>query len=108
MATYRALEHASSKDPHDWGRAMAVALTRLLEEARTDRSFLEHKHLIGQDIIMRIEAEDEGACVHLSWHPQNQADAPPDEDEAPAAGGALPDGEEETPEEAIEGSGRGG
>lgn len=94
MATYRALEHSSSKDPHDWGRAMAVALKRLLETAQTDRSYLEHKHLIGQDIVMRIEAEEEGACVHLSWHPQNQDDAPPDEDEST--------------EEAIEGSGRGG
>lgn len=101
MATYRAIEHASSKDPNDWGRAMAVALKRLLEEAQTDRSYLEHQHLIGQDMIMRIEAEAGGVCVHLSWRPQNQDDAPPDEDEP----GALAD---DGASEAVEGSGRGG
>jgi hypothetical protein len=102
MAIYRAMEHATSKDPHDWGRAMAVALTRLLEAAQTDRSYLERKHLIGQDIVMRIEAEEGGACVHLSWRPQNQDDAPPDDDEA--AERLLDDGASE----AVEGSGRGG
>jgi hypothetical protein len=81
---------------------MAVALTRLLEAAQTDRSYLERKHLIGQDIVMRIEAEEGGACVHLSWRPQNQDDAPPDDDEA--AERLLDDGASE----AVEGSGRGG
>lgn len=98
MAIYRAMEHASSKDPQDWGRAMSVALMRLLEEAQADRSYLEHTHLIGQDIVMRIEAEEGGACVYLSWHPQNQDDAPPDEDEVAEEGGAG----------VVEGSGRGG
>ncbi|GAB3278033.1 hypothetical protein GCM10027449_17980 [Sinomonas notoginsengisoli] len=103
MATYRAIEHSSSKDPNDWGRAMAVALKRLLEEAQTDRSYLEHQHLIGQDIVMRIEAEEGGVCVHLSWRPQNQDDAPKDEDET--AAGARDD---EGSSEVAEGSGRGG
>lgn len=94
MATYRALEHSSSKDPNDWGRAMAVALKRLLEAAQADRSYLEHNHLIGQDITMRIEGEADGVCVYLSWRPQNQDDAPPDDDTDAV--------------EAVEGSGRGG
>ena len=101
MVTYRAMEHASSKDPHDWVRAMAVALKRLLESAQADRSYLEHQHLIGQDIVMRIEAEEGGACVHLSWRPQNQDDAPQDDDERAAL---LADGASDV----VEGSGRGG
>lgn len=94
MVTYFGIEHASSKDPHDWGRAMAVALNRLLEAAQVDRDYLEHKHLLDQDIMMRATADGDGVTVHLSWRPQNQEDAPADE--------------EETAEEVVEGSGRGG
>ncbi|GAB4098258.1 hypothetical protein [Sinomonas halotolerans] len=123
MATYYGMDHASSKDPHDWGRAMCAALNRLLDEAKGDRSYLEHKHLLGQDIVMRIEAEGDGARVHLSWKPQNQEDAPPDTGALPVAGlgsggadsgargadfGAGGGDNGESAEEAIEGAGRGG
>ncbi|WP_430297960.1 hypothetical protein [Sinomonas sp. B1-1] len=122
MATYFGMEHASSKDPHDWGRAMCAALNRLLEEAKGDRNYLEHKHLLGQDIVMRIEAEGDGVAVHLSWKPQNQDDAPRDEDDDRAAVGRKTTAEREATErgateqeaadreaaELVEGSGRGG
>lgn len=113
MATYFGMEHASSKDPHDWGRAMCAALNRLLEEAKGDRNYLEHKHLLGQDIVMRIEAEGDGVAVHLSWKPQNQDDAPRDDedDDRAAVGRKTPAEREATEQEAaelVEGSGRGG
>ena len=93
MARYTAMEHASSRDPHDWGRAMAVALNRLLEAARQDRNYVGHEHLLGEDLTMRIEAEGDGATVHLAWAPED-TEADPDPHVAV--------------EEAIEGSGRGG
>jgi hypothetical protein len=118
MATYFGMEHASSKDPHDWGRAMCAALNRLLEQAQGDRNYLEHKHLLGQDIVMRIEAEGDGVAVHLSWKPQNQDDAPrDDEDDDRAAVGRKTTAERAAKEqeaaereaaELVEGSGRGG
>ena len=106
------MEHASSRDPHDWGRAMAVALNRLLEAAQQDRNYVGHEHLLGEDLTMRIEAEGDGATVHLAWAPAE------DESGAAAAGDVSGDaaadgGDADTDahvavEEAIEGSGRGG
>ena len=104
MARYTGMEHASSRDPHDWGRAMAVALNRLLDAARQDRNYVGHEHLLGEDLTMRIEAEGDGATVHLTWAP-----AEADESTAGAADGGAADAEAHIAvEEAIEGSGRGG
>jgi hypothetical protein len=109
MATYTGMDHASSKDPHDWGRAMCAALNRLLEAAQTDRDYLEHQHLLGQDMTMRIDAEGDGVAVHLSWKPQNQQDAPPDTGVIPLGDlGASSEADNGDPEEAVEGAGRGG
>lgn len=109
------MEHASSRDPHDWGRAMAVALNRLLDAARQDRNYVGHEHLLGEDLTMRIEAEGDGATVHLAWSPAESgdkgrsSDAPDAPDPAGAAGVAESDAEAHAAvEEAIEGSGRGG
>lgn len=108
MTTYTATEHASSKDPHDWGRAMAVALNRLLEAAQLDRDYLEHQHLLGQDIVMRCEAQGDGVAVHLSWLPQNQDDAPTGNEEKSVNDGTLGTPTDNGAEELVEGSGRGG
>ena len=35
---YSAEAEASSRDPHDWGRAMALALTRLAEQLAPEDS----------------------------------------------------------------------
>ncbi|MDQ4488931.1 hypothetical protein RBS60_01820 [Sinomonas sp. ASV486] len=108
MTTYTATEHASSKDPHDWGRAMAVALNRLLEAAKLDRDYLEHQHLLGQDIVMRCESQADGVAVHLSWRPQNQHDAPTGSGEKSVDDAALAAPADDGAEELVEGSGRGG
>ncbi|WP_077488970.1 hypothetical protein [Sinomonas mesophila] len=104
MARYTAMEHASSRDPHDWGRAMAVALNRLLDAAREDRNYVGHEHLLGEDLTMRIEAEDDGATVHLAWEPVVADDG----GGAPGAGEVADADVDVSVEEAIEGSGRGG
>lgn len=70
MVSYSAIERASSKDPHDWGRAMATAMTRLLDAARLDGRHFEHEFLYGEDLHMRIEENGDGALVNLTWKPQ--------------------------------------
>ena len=111
------MEHASSRDPHDWGRAMAVALNRLLEAAQQDRNYVGHEHLLGEDLTMRIESEGDGATVHLTWAPAeaegNGKDSGNDDGGGPPPSSGLPGGAADPNghvpvEEAIEGSGRGG
>lgn len=78
MVSYSAHERASSKDPHDWGRAMATAMSRLLEAARTDGRHFEHEFLYGEDLHMRIDENGDGAMVRLTWKPTDalqEADA---------------------------------
>ncbi|MBT2512517.1 hypothetical protein [Arthrobacter sp. ISL-30] len=76
MVSYSAVERASSKDPHDWGRAMAKAMTRLLDAARLDGQHFEHEFLFGEDLHMRIEENGDGAVVSVTWHPESQGFAP--------------------------------
>src|SRR5438128_9619787 len=75
MATYVGAERASSTDPRDWGRALAVALERLLEAARLDGRYAQHEHLCGVDLILRIEEDGDGAKVAVRWVPEEDGDA---------------------------------
>lgn len=77
MASYVGAERASSTDPRDWGRALAVALDRLLEAARTDGRYAQHEHLCGVDLVLRIEEDGDGAKVTVRWVPEdNDLDEP--------------------------------
>ena len=76
MVSYSVIERASSKDPHDWGRAMATAMTRLLDAARLDGQHIEHEFLYGEDLHMRIEENGDGALVSLTWHHEPAASTP--------------------------------
>ncbi|WP_120522373.1 hypothetical protein [Arthrobacter celericrescens] len=71
MTSYSALEKASSKHPHDWGRAVASAMTRLVEAARIDGRTLEHEFLFGEELQLCIEEDAEGATIKLSWAPSD-------------------------------------
>lgn len=81
MVSYSALEEASSKNPHDWGRAMATAMTKLLDAARIDGRHFEHEFLFGEELSLRIEEKADGATVKLTWTP---ADQEPEGEESPA------------------------
>ncbi|UKA62314.1 hypothetical protein [Arthrobacter sp. FW306-04-A] len=72
MVSYSALEEASSKNPHDWGRAMATAMTKLLDAARIDGRHFEHEFLYGEELRMRIDENNGGATVKLTWTPMDQ------------------------------------
>lgn len=73
MSTYSATENSSSKHPCDWGRAMAVALTRLVDQARADGRDIEHENLYGVDLRLRIAEAEHGVQITLLWGPGEPA-----------------------------------
>ncbi|MET1153541.1 hypothetical protein [Arthrobacter sp.] len=69
-ATYTASATANSKNPHDWGRAMAVALSDLVQQGESDAA--AHDELYGEDLRLVIEETENGVQIHLSWSPGGQ------------------------------------
>jgi hypothetical protein len=66
---YSAEAEASSMDPHDWGRAMALAVTRLAEQlAPEDREDI-HASLVGKDLHLKIRDDDSGVTITVSTAP---------------------------------------
>ncbi|NYD77323.1 hypothetical protein [Arthrobacter cupressi] len=78
MVRYSALEKASSKHPHDWGRAMASAMTKLAEAARIDGRDLEHDFFFGEELQLRIDEDNDGVMVNLTWAAPETGGAPED------------------------------
>lgn len=73
MSTYSATENSSSKHPCDWGRAMAVALTRLVDQARAEGHDIEHDNLYGADLQLRIVEAEHGVLITIQWDPDELA-----------------------------------
>lgn len=71
MSTYSATENSSSKHPGDWGRAMAVALTRLVDQARADGHIIEHENLYGASLHLTITEAEHGVQITLRWNPED-------------------------------------
>lgn len=69
-ATYSASAAANSKNPHDWGRAMAAALSDLVAQSESDTA--AHEELFGEPLRMVIEETENGVEIHLSWSPGGQ------------------------------------
>jgi hypothetical protein len=65
---YAVTVSSSSSDPHDWGRAMAVAMTQLAELVGTEAT-LSLTDLFDQDLHLMISATDDGVAVGLGWDP---------------------------------------
>lgn len=57
---------ASSRDPHDWGRAMALALTRLAEQLADEDSEDIHAVLVDRPLNLEIQDEEDGVCITVS------------------------------------------
>lgn len=66
---YSAEAEASSMDPHDWGRAMALAVTRLAEQLAPEDSEDIHAALVGKDLCLTITDDDEGVVIKVSTAP---------------------------------------
>jgi hypothetical protein len=63
---YSADAEASSTDPHDWGRAMALAVTRLAEQLAPEGSEDIHTSLVGKDLRLRIRDDGSGVTITVS------------------------------------------
>ncbi|WP_115789788.1 hypothetical protein [Arthrobacter silvisoli] len=71
MASYSALEKATSKHPHDWGRAMASAMAKLVEAARMDGRTFENEFLFGEELQLQIDEDADGVTIKLTWTPDS-------------------------------------
>lgn len=66
---YSAEAEASSTDPHDWGRAMARAVTRLAEQLAPADSEDIHASLVGKDLHLNIRDDAAGVTITVSTAP---------------------------------------
>ena len=66
---YSAEAEASSMDPHDWGRAMALAVTRLAEQLAPADSEDIHASLVGKDLNLKIRDDAAGVTITVSTAP---------------------------------------
>jgi len=63
---YSAEAEASSTDPHDWGRAMALALTRLAEQLAPEGAEDRHTSLVDRPLSLRIRDDEAGVTITIS------------------------------------------
>ncbi|MGO4805558.1 hypothetical protein AB4089_10565 [Arthrobacter sp. 2MCAF15] len=66
---YSATAESSSMDPHDWGRAMALALTRLAEQLAPGDSEDIHSSIVGRGLHLKISDEPGGVTITVSTGP---------------------------------------
>ena len=69
---FRATEESTSKHPQDWGRAMAVAISRLAVMAREAGDPVHHEALIGEDLRLYVEDTEHGVSITMSWTPSEE------------------------------------
>lgn len=69
---YSASAEASSRHPQDWGRAMAAAMTDLVEQRREDGGRVDHEDLYGEDLHLVIGAVRGGVEITLTWQPEGE------------------------------------
>jgi hypothetical protein len=53
-------------DPHDWGRAMALALTRLAEQIAPEGSDDIHTLLVDRPLSLRIRDDAAGVTITVA------------------------------------------
>jgi hypothetical protein len=71
---YSAVAEASSMDPHDWGRAMALAVTKLAEQLAPEGTEDMHVSLVGRDLHLKIRDEESGVTITVSTAPVADAE----------------------------------
>ncbi|MET4097215.1 hypothetical protein [Arthrobacter sp. UYCu712] len=71
---YSAEAEASSMDPHDWGRAMALAVTRLAEQLAPEDSEDIHASLVGRDLHLKILDDSSGVTITVSTAPSKDTE----------------------------------
>ena len=66
---YSATAKANSKHPYDWGRAMALAVSKLLRQAEDDGVATHRRNLYDEVLRLRISELADGIQITLSWSP---------------------------------------
>ncbi|WP_299166360.1 hypothetical protein [uncultured Arthrobacter sp.] len=74
-------EESDSKHPQDWGRAMAMAISRLVELAHEAGDVVEDENLYGEDLHLYLAETDEGTNITMSWTPKASKSPGPAEQE---------------------------
>lgn len=69
-------EESTRKHPHDWGRAMAVAISRLTDLAREAGDPVHDEALIGEDLQLFVADTEDGVNITMSWTPGEQGPPP--------------------------------
>lgn len=67
---FKATETASSKNPGDWGRAMAQAMAKISDQAAEPDGGVGHEDLYGEDLHLVIRETDDGVEITLTWDPE--------------------------------------
>ena len=75
-------EKSTSKHPHDWGRAMSVAISRLTDLARDAGDPVHDEALIGEDLHVFVADAEDGVSITMSWTPSGRKAPVSDEQEA--------------------------
>lgn len=66
---YKVTEAASSKNPGDWGRAMAKAMADLAGKGADEDSGGGYESLYGENLHLIVRETDDGVRIRLSWTP---------------------------------------
>ena len=85
-------EESTSKHPHDWGRAMAVAISRLTDLAREAGDPVHDEALIGEELQLFVADTEDGVAITMSWTPGEQGPPPGERPAQPAEGITEEDG----------------
>lgn len=65
--TYSAAAEASSRHPHDWGRAMAQAMSELAAQVGDAADKDNYEMLFGRNLALHLAESEEGVLITLSW-----------------------------------------
>ncbi|WP_434994849.1 hypothetical protein [Arthrobacter sp. Ld5] len=85
-------EESTSKHPHDWGRAMAVAISRLTDLAREAGDPVHDEALIGEELQLFVEDTEHGVNITMAWTPGEQGPRREAPTQPPAGQGIDPTG----------------
>lgn len=85
-------EESTSKHPHDWGRAMAVAISRLTDLARDAGDPVHDEALIGEDLHLFVADTEDGVSITMSWTPSGRGARTSEGQEAHDEDGGNEDG----------------
>jgi hypothetical protein len=71
---YTASAESSSRNPHDWGRAVALIFESLAEQARAAGGGPAVTNMVGAEVHLRITSIPDGVAITGTWTDVGQDD----------------------------------